>query len=490
MRRGKKSKTPSVSFSGAPDSPLSPRRARIRGLWQRALTTSQVGFYWQKTVEGNTGTLAALPTLPPAAPAPAPPGKLHAGSRANSAASSCGSIAPALPLSRGPSDDNMPRERSRRATDPAAQLYDAGKRDFDGRAFAKAQVHFELCTDTLERRAARAGDPFRREATGYRHLDEFVENCRIMLAREARLAEVARREELRELRLSAASSSDGRSGRRTGGEADDSFAPSTDGPLDAPAELQRVCVTRNTSSSSSSTVAPPLSPLIPTARELLVFVCSPGHCPCPKADDEATEVSQHCAAAIRRGGTAADLQRCLIERATRRFLFIGHADTAGVSDQRTLCFTSEGGGVKTCCNHDLAAMFGAASPAAGGGLELVFLNGCRSAELGRAVHAAGVPFVVCWRSRTADDAARRFSVSFFNAYRYHNDYRRAFQQAKLEVATLPKKSACRLPKYALTDPDAPAADVAHLPPSRRPSIPAGVPVLLCAGADGGAAEIL
>ena len=51
-------------------------------------------------------------------------------------------------------------------------------------------------------------------------------------------------------------------------------------------------------------------------------------------------------------------------------------------------------------------MLGAHAPVNGGTLELVFLNGCLSEDLGTAVHQAGVPHVVCWRTLAENSAAQ------------------------------------------------------------------------------------
>ena len=56
-------------------------------------------------------------------------------------------------------------------------------------------------------------------------------------------------------------------------------------------------------------------------------------------------------------------------------------------------------------------------PTIAGSLELVFLNGCRSERLGRALLDAGVPTVVCWSTLVADGAARVFARTFFQVCR-------------------------------------------------------------------------
>ena len=75
--------------------------------------------------------------------------------------------------------------------------------------------------------------------------------------------------------------------------------------------------------------------------------------------------------------------------------------------------------------NEIAEMLGAHSPRSGGRLELVFLNGCCSEELGRAVHAAGVPVVVCWSTLAENSAARIFAMTFFKTYMRGKDYRQA-----------------------------------------------------------------
>lgn len=114
-------------------------------------------------------------------------------------------------------------------------------------------------------------------------------------------------------------------------------------------------------------------------------------------------------------------------RSRRRAAFpcSGHAD-AGLGAQKTLGFTSEDTGeIATVRPNELAEMLGAHSPRSGGRLELVFLNGCCSEELGRAVHAAGVPVVVCWSTLAENSAARIFAMTFFKTYMRGKDYRQA-----------------------------------------------------------------
>jgi hypothetical protein len=117
--------------------------------------------------------------------------------------------------------------------------------------------------------------------------------------------------------------------------------------------------------------------------------------------------------------------RCTRARSRRRAASpcSGHAD-AGLGAQKTLGFTSEDTGeIATVRPDELAEMLGAHSPRSGGRLELVFLNGCCSEELGRAVHAAGVPVVVCWSTLAENSAARIFAMIFFKTYMRGKDYR-------------------------------------------------------------------
>ena len=168
-------------------------------------------------------------------------------------------------------------------------------------------------------------------------------------------------------------------------------------------------------------------------RELLVFACSPRVAALPNAILEATEVSKSIDAAIYARGdvTAEELRTALRDMDTRRFLFIGHADaptTRGDGAGRTLGFVVNDGTLAAARPRDLATLLGRHSPKSGGKLELVFLNGCRSEALARAVRAEGVPYVVAWATTAHDEAARVFSKAFFEALvakrTKHGDHRR------------------------------------------------------------------
>jgi hypothetical protein len=208
----------------------------------------------------------------------------------------------------------------------------------------------------------------------------------------------------------------------------------------------------------------------------VIFCCSPtkfgsrGELPQARAEVEAVAelCRESCPSEIIEGTTAADLRRELGKRtavASARFLFCGHADmeVAGASGttRTTLGFTNAEGGVDLVQPDTLAEILGAYAPSKGGKLQLVFLNGCSSYQLGEAVHKAGIPFVVCWHTMVHDEAARIFSEAFYtHLERPRATYADAFEQAKLAVLeiTIPKQGddghRINIPKFALEDPAA------------------------------------
>lgn len=223
----------------------------------------------------------------------------------------------------------------------------------------------------------------------------------------------------------------------------------------------------------------------PSARELLIFVCSPFAAPLPHLQEEALKVSCAVQAAIFAGGTAKDLRRQLLTFPTRRFLFSGHANAA-LGSAKTLGFTSEDGTLAAVQPADLAAVLGAHAPRNGGCLELVFLNGCHSKALGAAVHAAGVPYVVCWSTLAENSAARVFAATFFEVSAQGLDYMRCFEEARAELTLITRRGRLadgtigEVPKYRLCDPES-------KPPRDRADgfspapFAAGVPKLFCRG---------
>lgn len=254
-------------------------------------------------------------------------------------------------------------------------------------------------------------------------------------------------------------------------------------------------------------------------RDLLIFACSPRLAQLPNAVLEATEVSRVFAASIfARGDVTAEALRCaLFNVPTRRFLFIGHADAPmsgakndalralslarHLNEDRTLGFVTQDGSLAAARPSDLATLLGRHGADRGGPLELVVLNGCRSLDLARAVQAAGVPFVVCWRTKAHDAAARLFSKAFFEALGYLqkserrrstldkrlDQYAQAFREAldsirfETRPGTLANGVRANVPRFELKDPnddsDDGATDCTPLP------TPAGLPTFLTSRPD-------
>lgn len=181
-------------------------------------------------------------------------------------------------------------------------------------------------------------------------------------------------------------------------------------------------------------------------RSLLIVACSPKAdgriTSLPHALSEANEVAALCSGVVEvlLGGTANGL-RTLLARPTRRWLFAGHADAPSPSGfsgdtallPKTLGFTHPDGGLEIVRPEDLATIMKLATPAHGGCLELVVLNGCCSEALGRAAHNAGVPSVVCWETQVYDPAARVFTRAFFTALENGRSIADAFDDAKVAV---------------------------------------------------------
>jgi len=190
---------------------------------------------------------------------------------------------------------------------------------------------------------------------------------------------------------------------------------------------------------------------------------------------------------VQHGGTADDLRRLLADLRPRRFLFSGHADAPSAGPgplNRALCFTHPKGELEIVRPEEVRAVLALAAPAHGGCLELVFLNGCESEALGRAVRAAGVPTVVCWRTQAYDDAARIFAKAFFQALEDGRSAADAFEDAKAAVMFvtrpakmlhgLPDGIPASVPMYELRGPGTPTA----MTNVRPKPIAAGVPLLL------------
>jgi hypothetical protein len=98
------------------------------------------------------------------------------------------------------------------------------------------------------------------------------------------------------------------------------------------------------------------------------------------------------------------------------------------------------------------------APSQGGKLKLVFLNGCESHELGKAVHEAGIPNVVCWETNCEDRAARIFCSAFYTHLQDKSPgetYHEAFEYAKTAVCTktsMRSSDQWNTPMFELVDP--------------------------------------
>ena len=76
----------------------------------------------------------------------------------------------------------------------------------------------------------------------------------------------------------------------------------------------------------------------------------------------------------------------------------------------------------------------AAGGSGGGTIEFAMLNACETEEMGKALRAAGVRYVICWRSEVDDDTAREFALEFYRCLDQQDpsqakDYKLAFRQA-------------------------------------------------------------
>ena len=199
---------------------------------------------------------------------------------------------------------------------------------------------------------------------------------------------------------------------------DATFAPSADqaaittaivnvATLASPAEVTNQAAITSTSSSVTLVQErqPSLAPL-----ELLIVACTPwGVQALPNVQAECHEISSKMPMDFKEAVSPSEVRDILSTVRTKRFLFSGHADAQLNHGERTLAFTSLNGGLAVIEPHSISHMLGGFAQK--GDLDLVFLNGCCSAELGKAVLEAGVPNVVCWESPTSDDAARIFSVA-------------------------------------------------------------------------------
>ncbi len=183
--------------------------------------------------------------------------------------------------------------------------------------------------------------------------------------------------------------------------------------------------------------------------------------------------------------TLVQLNETLHSKPSRRLHFCGHADVewgSGGAKRFTLGFTTSASRIAPVEPRLIAQYLGRHAVSRGGALELVFINGCRSLDLGRAVRDAGVPYVVCWASACDSLAATYFAATFYRAFAQTSEYELAFADAcnfstSVTVSATDERhrSWAQIPKYELRPPNTPsAADFEPKP------IAAGVPALLLA----------
>ena len=178
-------------------------------------------------------------------------------------------------------------------------------------------------------------------------------------------------------------------------------------------------------------------------KPLLICHCSPSVAPLPNVRPEAVEVKKaYGDSAEVFSGTSELLREKLLDRRPARFLFAGHADRQLDPGRRMLAFEDDTGRLPELVRPEtLVDMFLSLRERRGDVLELVFLNGCESEDLGRTLcEQAKVPWVVCWRTKCNDEAARLFSIHFFEALRRAGaleaePYPSAFYQAKSALIT-------------------------------------------------------
>ena len=177
-------------------------------------------------------------------------------------------------------------------------------------------------------------------------------------------------------------------------------------------------------------------------RELLIYHCSPSVAPLNHARSEADDVKRvYGDDAVAVSGTSESLHGKLLKMRPARFLFTGHTNAQLEEGKFTLAFADDEGRLDVVRPETLVNLFHGVREGRDDVLELVFLNGCKSEELGRAIREdAKVPWVVCWRTKCNDEAARLFSVHFFEALSLAGaletePYPSAFYQAKSALIT-------------------------------------------------------
>ena len=242
------------------------------------------------------------------------------------------------------------------------------------------------------------------------------------------------------------------------------------------------------------------SNLFVNESQLVIMTCSPKTAPLAAALTEALAISQVCPAAVYNSGTADDLRNILASTPTRMFVFVGHTDLQYQPGEFTLGFCDSEGAIVLQPPQPIARLFAAHSRLGGGILDLVALSGCHSAGLGRMIREAGVPYVLCWKTKVMDCAAQLFMTTFFRSANQRlrvadvqTSIEFAFKEAILALTFKTRKGTTagglesQVPFYAISDPDVGMHPDAPFNPK---PFAAGIPLLLMHEKELNADEIL
>lgn len=148
------------------------------------------------------------------------------------------------------------------------------------------------------------------------------------------------------------------------------------------------------------------------ADAALLYCCNPRRSPLPQALVEMRDVrsaleSSGWTVFELRGGDATELCAALAQHRPRVLHFIGHADAQHrESKERTLALTDRAGRVVTVAPRIIADLLAAHD------IDLCFLNGCRSADLARAIADRGIPSIG-WETDALDLAAAIFAPAVY-----------------------------------------------------------------------------
>ena len=144
----------------------------------------------------------------------------------------------------------------------------------------------------------------------------------------------------------------------------------------------------------------------------LFVVCSPTVSPLPQASIEA-HAGAACAeragqsALVMSDGRLSTLNQTIMTRRPRVVVFIGHGDVHSSTSERTLGLTDESGNLVRMQPDTIVDVLGGASDR----LELLVLNGCKTESLCQAVSRKYRIPSCGWRTRTADLAAKVWSIA-------------------------------------------------------------------------------